>query len=124
MKKERGERGAQARQAAPPWVSPSASHLLHSSAPRPHPVRIRAHLLTPRPPSFSNHSWCAAVRGLTRIATSERDLAAAIFDGPHAGDAAVSVVGRPIDLVVAAGQGLIATRRTAPKVRGAGWHGG
>jgi hypothetical protein len=59
-----------------------------------------------------------AVRGLARIASSEHDLAAAIFDAPHAGEAAVSVVGRPVDLVVAAGQGFIATRRNAPKVRG------
>ena len=64
------------------------------------------------------NSWCLAVRRLVRIATSERDLAAAVFNDPHAGEAAMSVLGRAVDLVVAGGQGLIAMRRSAPKARG------
>lgn len=50
------------------------------------------------------------------MATSERDLAAALFDASHVGEAAGIVLGRAADLVVASGQGLIAMRRTPQKV--------
>jgi len=112
--------------AARPGLPPSrpARNLPRSSAHLPQGMRSRAHFLTPHPLPCalkSNNSWCVGACGLVHTATSERDLAAAIFDGPHAGEAAVSVISRAVDLVVAGGQGLIATRRSAPKVRGERW---
>ena len=49
---------------------------------------------------------------------TERDLASAIFEAPHDGEAYAAVLSGATDMVADAGRAVVAARRSPDKVRG------